>query len=98
PNKIIVIVGGSSVLHGTGQAASQVWTRKLQEVLGERYQVINLALRCGRTNEFGQVAAEMLLAEYPQMIFICDCFSGDLFAEPDGLFYKYFYWDAYYKG
>src|SRR5947199_4649717 len=31
---IYVIVGGSSVLHGTGQHESLVWTRSLKERLG----------------------------------------------------------------
>src|SRR5262249_38079452 len=47
-DKVLVIVGGSSVLHGTGQRAGHVWTDRLQEELGDGYQILNLALRGGR--------------------------------------------------
>ncbi len=98
PNKIVVVVGGTSVLHGTCQSPDGLWTRKLQAQLGEEYQVINLALRAGRTMEFGAVAAEFLARDFPRLIFVGDLHPLALHAEPDGLMFKHFYWDAYYKG
>src|SRR5438045_8141064 len=35
PGKVVVIIGGSSVLHGTCQTADEVWTRRLQDDLGD---------------------------------------------------------------
>lgn len=96
-SKIAVIVGGTSRLHGTGQTASQVWTRKLQSLLGEEYQVINFGFRASRTAEIGAIAAEVLAREYPRVILITDCYPGGFDPHPDGLLYRYFFWDAYFK-
>ena len=30
PNKIVVVVGGSSIMHGTCQRVDHVWTKRLQ--------------------------------------------------------------------
>jgi hypothetical protein len=97
PNKITVIVGGTSILHGTSQPLGQVWTERLQALLGDQYQVLNLALRCGRTTEIGAVMAEVLRSEYKSLL-ITDVAPGGMHPDPDGLLYKYFFWDAYYKG
>jgi hypothetical protein len=99
PDKIAVVIGGSSRLHGTGQPAGSVWTNRLQAELGDEFRVLNLALRCGASSEFGQAVAEMLSAEYPRLIFITDAFpGGGMSPRPDGHCYRYFYWDAFYKG
>lgn len=98
PDKILVIVGGSSVFHGTGQKRDQLWTRKLQERLGPRYLVVNLAVRSGGPEEFGATVAEMLLADHPRLILVDDCQAGQFCAHPDGNHYRYFFWDAYWKG
>jgi hypothetical protein len=97
-DKVAVIIGGSSVLHGTCQPPGHVWAERLQALLGDRYQVLNLALRCGRPTELGAIAAEFLAPEYPKLILITDERPGGMHPDPDGLFYKYFYWDAYHKG
>jgi hypothetical protein len=91
PNKIIVVVGGSSVLHGTGQREAEVWTKALQKELGAEYQVINLALRCGSCFEFGGAAAEMLSRDFPKLIYVADF---HWMVEPDGDKYRYFVWEA----
>jgi hypothetical protein len=98
PAKVAVLISGSSVLHGTCQQADQVWTRRLQALLGDRYQVLNLAMRCGRPTEIGAVAAEFLAREYPRLILITDTCPGRLHPDPDGCRFRYFFWDAYYKG
>jgi hypothetical protein len=69
---IYVIVGGSSVLHGTGQHESLVWTRSLKERLGARFRVINLAQRGGDASDFGNIAAEYLLGSSKRVIFVAD--------------------------
>src|SRR5262249_8702245 len=98
PAKVAVVVGGNSVLYGTGQRGRAVWTKELQALLGERYQVINLGARGAEPSEFGATAAEMLSGEYPRLIFISDLGSSTAPGNPDGNIYRYFFWDAYYKG
>jgi hypothetical protein len=98
PEKIVVLVGGSSVLHGTGQTRDEVWTERLQRQLGDRYQVLNLALRRGRSTELGAVMAEVLACDYPKLLLITDTFPAEMYPDPDGFFHKYLFWDAYYKG
>ncbi len=98
PNKIVVIVGGDSVLQGYGQSRPHVWTRKLQALLGGRYQVINFGLLCGRTGEFGATAAEFLCRDFPKLILVTNQSVGTINQDPDGLLFKYFFWDAYSKG
>ena len=44
PEKIIVLVGGSSIFRGLGQNRHEVWTSELQRLLGERYAVVNFAM------------------------------------------------------
>lgn len=96
PDQVAVIVGGSSVMWGAGQADFELWTQHLQEDLGPRYRVVNLSLPSGSPEEHGAVAAEALLKEGYKVIFLSDLGNG--FGSPDGLFYPYVYWDAYYKG
>jgi hypothetical protein len=98
PDKIVVLVGGSSVLYGTFQARDEVWSERLQRQLGDRYQVLNLALRSGRSTELGAVMAEVLARDYPKLLLITDTFPAEMYPDPDGFFHKYLFWDAYYKG
>jgi hypothetical protein len=98
PRRIAVVVGGSSVLKGDFQRPTGVWTRKLQALLGERFQVINLALSGACAAEFGAVAAEVLQRDYPRLILITDVAPGCMFPDPDGRLFKYFFWDACCKG
>jgi hypothetical protein len=72
PNKITVIVGGTSVLYGVGQQEASVWTIKLQNLLGDRFRVINFAQRAGRANDFGNIAAEILLKRNQPVIYVAD--------------------------
>jgi hypothetical protein len=97
PDKIAVIIGGSSRLHGTGQTAEQVWTRKLQMLLGDDYRVLNLGFRCAFSWEVGAIAGEILSVEYPKIIVVTDCWPGWILDRPDGRRYEYFFWAAYYQ-
>src|SRR5204863_7293825 len=56
PNKVVVVVGGNSIMQGFSQAPDEVWTRRLQEQLGDEYQVLNLALPGCTVVEFGTTA------------------------------------------
>ena len=71
-DKVFVIVGGTSVFYGTGQPDAAMWTRRLQNLLGERFHVLNFAQRGGRSNEFGNIAAEILLQRYARVIYVAD--------------------------
>jgi len=96
--KILVLVGGSSVFQGTGQSIDELWSRKLQELLGDDYAVVNFAFRAGRVQEYGLAIAEGLAGIYPKMIFLVGPMGTHANPEPDGLLFRYFFWDVYYKG
>jgi hypothetical protein len=99
PDKVAVIVGGNSVLMGTGQRAEHLWTEQLQQELGDQYRVINLAVRGAFAHEFGAVMAEVLSREHNRVILLsCVSSSGVAAPEIDGNEYRYFFWDAYHRG
>jgi lysophospholipase L1-like esterase len=96
-DKVAVIVGGNSVLHGVGQRAELLWTKALQARLGDDYRVINLAMRGASPAEFGGVVAEALSGEYRKMVYVTlTGFGGG--GPPDGFAYQYLYWDAWGRG
>ena len=108
-DRIAVLVGGSSILHGAGQRAEEVWTRHLQAALGDDYRVINFALPGSMPAEFGATAAEMLVSSFPRLIFVTDSFlrhataprlsrRGLAASVPFHAYYGYFFWDALFKG
>ena len=101
PDKVVVVLGGNSVLHGYGQDAAGNWTRHLQALLGERFQVLNLALPAGETFEFGSVATEALIRDYPRLLFVTNTWAGPMTAvgDPDGRpAQRYFFWQAHARG
>jgi hypothetical protein len=95
---IHVIVGGSSVFNGVGQHESRLWTRRLQDLLGQHYLVTNLATRAGSATDFGMVAMEILLREGRRAIYVVDggpgAFDSSLTASP----YTYMTYDAAARG
>jgi hypothetical protein len=98
PDQVLVVVGGSSVMNGCGQSREGVWTRRLQDRLGPRYRVLNLGMRGGGTVEFGGVAAEMLAARHPKVIFVT---STSILGGGGGATfgtYQYLFWDARSRG
>lgn len=96
--QILVVVGGSSVFHGAGQSAEELWTRRLQEELGDGFAVLNLAMPAGAPHEFGAYAAEMLARDHEKVIYVAPVSSSGCGEDPDGYLYRYLYWDAYTKG
>jgi lysophospholipase L1-like esterase len=102
PGKVMVVVGGNSVFHGVGQSESGVWTRRLQEQLGDDFVVLNLALRGNDPFEFGGLVAERLAYEGVPVVFVTVALDGniDLCSEREweGRYYQYFFWDAWGKG
>ncbi len=98
PDQVLVIVGGNSVLLGVGQPADKMWTRKLQDQLGDGYAVVNLAMRGALPNDGGALVAETLRNEFPRQIYVANqsAFpsSGPIGTET----YRFVLFDAYYKG
>ena len=88
PKKITVIVGGTSVRYGVGQQDALVWTHKLQEILGDRFRVINFAQRGGRANDFGNIAAEVLLKRKQPVIYVADGMLLQFSIDYDRSFFK----------
>lgn len=72
PGRILVVVGGNSVFQGVGQPADRVWTLELQRRLGERYVVVNLALRGSGVTDGGAVVAESLREEFPSLVYVAN--------------------------
>jgi hypothetical protein len=98
PDKVVVVVGGNSILQGAGQARSEMWSNHLQTALGDRFAVLNFASVGALAAEFGEIAAEFLARDHPRLVYIADIGSAGTGGEPDGAIYRYFFWDAYYKG
>jgi hypothetical protein len=98
PDQVLVIVGGNSIMQGVGQPVQRLWSRHLQELLGDRYCVINFAFRGSSPTDGGALVAESLRTEFPRQIYIANVppFSA---ASPAGaLDYRFMLLDAYYKG
>ena len=102
PGKVLVVVGGNSIFHGVGQRESQIWTRHLQELLGESYLVLNLALKGNDPFEFGGLIAERLAWEGLPVVFLTTTLDANIdtgtACEWEGRLYQYFFWDAWGKG
>jgi lysophospholipase L1-like esterase len=98
PDQILVIVGGNSILLGVGQPADRVWTKRLQEILGDHYAVVNLAFRGSSPTDGGAFVAESLRDEFPRQIYIANVAALQA-ADAIGIAsYRFIFVDAYYKG
>ena len=101
PHKIVVVVGGNSILLGSGQRGKHLWTRHLQKLLGDDFQVLNLAIPGARTFEFGATAAEILSRDFPRLLLVTNASPGanQLVEDPDGTpNLRYFFWEARGRG
>jgi hypothetical protein len=96
-DQILVIVGGDSVFNGCGQPEDKLWSKGLQERLGDRYAVVNFAMRGGSPDTAGIIAATALSKEYKKTIFVASSWP-EYYSNPKFSNYEYFYWDALYKG
>jgi len=98
PGQVLVIVGGNSILLGVWQRAEDVWTRRLQELLGDRYCVVNFAFRGGSPTDGGAVVAEALRREFPRQILIVNeaaVTNVESFGHGP---YRYIFWQGYFGG
>lgn len=98
PDQVLVIVGGNSILLGVWQREADVWSRRLQDLLGDRYCVVNFAFRGGSPTDGGAVVAEALRREFPRQILIVNeapVTGVESFGrEP----YRFLFWQAYFGG
>jgi hypothetical protein len=98
PGQILVVVGGNSVLRGVAQLPDQVWTKHLQEDLGDGYCVVNFAFNSSLITDGASVVAEALRNEYPRQIYIANAAPTQPPTPGGSNVYRWAYWDAYYKG
>lgn len=105
-DKIAVIIGGSSVFNGLGQPAGQTLAEHLQNELGNRFKVVNLALRASSPTNLAMFIVEKLQQENIPVIYVADeaiptpffitADPSNTEARPDHN-YARFYWDAYHN-
>jgi len=98
PDQILVVVGGNSIFQGVGQPVDRVWTRHLQELLGDRYAVINLAFRGAYATDGAAFAAEAMRKEFPRQIYLANIAPLNGSAPVGSDTYRFMFFDAYYKG
>jgi len=98
-DKTLVLIGGASYFRGTGQNPDEVWSRELQNLLGDKYRVVNFAIDQAGMTDFAGAAFQVLAREYPHMIYVANMApQGNGNDGVDGgETYRYVFWDAYYK-
>ena len=81
-----------------GQPVAEIWTRRLQELLGDRYCVVNFAFRGASASDGGALVAEVLRGEFPRQIYVANAGLMTC-ADPLGtVSYRFLFWEAYFKG
>lgn len=89
----VVIVGGNSILHGVGQNQDELWSLYLQELLGDRYVVVNLAFRGSWPSEGGALVAESMLKRGIPVLYIANTAPGPVARAYEST-YDFIFWDA----
>ena len=97
PGKTLVIIAGNSILNGYGQTEPELWSLRLQEELGERYAVVNLAFRGSLPCEAGALVAESLIKRGLPVVLVTNTSPGTV-GRVAGSTYGYLYYDALFKG
>jgi lysophospholipase L1-like esterase len=99
PGKTLVVVGGNRILQGVGQRAEFIWTKALQQELGDQYVVVNLAMRGAFPHEFAGLIAERLATDGIPLIFVTiGTVNTGWKCDWDGKTYRWLLWDAWGKG
>jgi hypothetical protein len=96
PGKTVVIIAGNSILNGYGQLEKDLWSLRLQEQLGDRYAVLNLAFRGTLPCEAGTLVAESLLKRGVPVVLVTNTSPGNVGRVAGGP-YGYLFYDALYK-
>jgi len=99
PQKTLVLVSGSSICLGIGQPEDDLWSRRLQETLGEDFCVVNTSFRSSRYNLIGLPLIRMLRKEFPRSIFISDISPSDrgptpIYIDNPNVPYNYLSWQS----
>jgi hypothetical protein len=99
PRKTLVLVSGSSICLGIGQPEDDLWSRRLQETLGEDFCVVNTSFRSSRYNLIGLPLIRMLRKEFPRSIFISDISPNDrgptpIYIDNPNVPYNYVSWQS----
>jgi hypothetical protein len=97
-NKIMVLVGGSSVFRGAGQRTTKVWTLSLQNELGPKYTVVNLAMNGGLAPGAASYMTEMLAKTGRRAIFVSDMLPGTYQPDSANPYYRYLFFEAQARG
>ena len=98
PGQVLIIVGGNSIFQGVGQPAAELWSRRVQELLGTQYCVVNLAFRGAYASDGGAVVAEVLRNEFPRQIYVANVGSMNCMDPTGSDPYRFLFWEAYFKG
>lgn len=98
PDQILVVVGGNSIFQGVGQPVEKLWTRRLQELLGDRYAVVNLAFRGSSPTDGGTLVAESLRDEFPHQIYLANVPPFKAASPGGSVDYFFMLLDAHHKG
>jgi hypothetical protein len=93
PGQTVVLIGGNSVFNGVGQPLSELWSVRLQELLGPRFAVVNLSFRGAYASEGAALTAESLLRRGVPVIYVTNAGPGPM-ARPYESTYAYLFWDG----
>jgi hypothetical protein len=93
PGRTLVIIGGNSILNGVRQSDKNLWSRRLQEELGERYVVVNLSFRGALPCEAGALVAESLIKRGLPVVLISSTAPATVGRVAGGA-YGYLYYEA----
>jgi hypothetical protein len=94
PGKTLVIIGGNSILNGVGQPADELWSTRLQELLGDSYVVVNLAFRGAAPTQGAALVAESLLRRGLPVLYVANTNPAAAAGRAPGGASGYFYWQA----
>jgi hypothetical protein len=94
PEQTIVIIGGNSIFYGLGQNVEDLWTKRLQTLLGPDYAVFNFALPQALPFEGAYWPAEALLKKHRKVIYATVALPGLVGTAYGSSVYGYAFWDA----
>jgi hypothetical protein len=94
PGQTVVIVAGNSIFNGLSQPLPEIWSRRLQEMLGaEKYVVVNLSFNGANPTDAGALVAESLVRRgIPVVLLVNDATTPPMWATA-GVYGRY-YWEA----
>lgn len=94
PGQTVVIVAGNSIFNGVSQPVQEIWTQRLQEILGpEKYVVVNLAFSGAYPTEAGALVAESLIRRGIPVLLVSNM-ATDVPGRSYSGKYGYYFWEA----